>query len=168
MELSKATLHRYPPSLEATTMGHLDAHRKNTQSTKQMQQCNNNISECFFPIQPSNTTHTHHCFLTTMEPKLIVYMDQTGHIPQPSSQRNNYLMVAYDYDSNNILMRPIKNRSSAQIMEAIADIHHTLAKGGCKAQFHQLDNECSQELKQWLVQPTQCPVSVGTAIRTLQ
>ena len=58
-------------------------------------------------------------------------------------------MVAYDYDSNSIMLRPHKNRLAPQLKEAIADIHHTLAKGGCKPQFHRLDNECSQELKEW-------------------
>ena len=58
-------------------------------------------------------------------------------------------MVAYDYNSNNMFLRLIKNCSTTQLTKAIADIHHTLAQGGCKPQFHRLDNECSLELKQW-------------------
>ena len=34
----------------------------------------------------------------------------------------------------------------------VANIHQTLAKGGCKPQFHRLNNKCSQELKQWFAQ----------------
>ena len=79
----------------------------------------------------------------------MVYTDQTGRLPQPSSNGNNYLMVAYDYDSNNILLQPLKNRSAPHLKETVANIRHTLAKGGCEPQFHQLDNECLQELKEW-------------------
>lgn len=92
--------------------------------------------------QPSDTTRTHTCFLATTEPKHVVYSN-------PSSSGNNYLVVAYDYDSNSIMMRPIKSRAAINLNEAIADIHNTLGKGGCKPQFHRLDNECSQELKEW-------------------
>ena len=102
--------------------------------------------------QPNDTTRMHTCFLATAEPRHIVYIDQTGRLPQPSSQGNNYLIIAYDYDSNNIMMRPLKNRSAPQLTAAIADIHNMLAKGGCKPHFHQLDNKCSTELKQWFEQ----------------
>ena len=47
---------------------------------------------------------------------------------------------------------PYQNRLATQLKEAIAIIHHTLAKGGCKPKLHQLDNECSHELKQWFDQ----------------
>ena len=110
--LTETSLHRYPPSLEATSMGHLDAHRKNTNSTKKHRTIPATEEDDAFPPQPQDTTCTHTCFLATAEPRNIVYTDQTGRLPQPSSQGNNYLMIAYDYDSNNIMMRPIKNRSA--------------------------------------------------------
>ena len=150
--LNETTLKRFPPSLEATAMGHLDAHRKNTKSTKKMMPSPPpEDTDDNFPPQPNDTTRTHSCFIATTEPKHIVYTNQTGRLPQPSSQGNNYLMIAYDYDSNNILLRPLKNRSATQLTEAVADIHRTLANGGSKPQFHHLDNECSHELKQWFV-----------------
>ena len=134
--LTETTLQRFPPSLEATAMGHLDAHRKNTRSTKHTPRRDDpNINECYFPTQPEDTTRTNACFLATTEPRHIVYTDQTGRLPQPSSQGHNYLMVAYDYDSNNILLRPLKSRASMHLSEAIADIHKTLANGGCKPHF---------------------------------
>ena len=133
-------------------MGHLDAQRKNTQSTKKHREREQDDDSDHFPTQPKDTTRTHACYVATTEPKQIVYSDQTGRLPHPSSNGNNYLVVAYDYDSNSILLRPIKNRSAGQLTEAIADIHRTLARGGCKPKFHRLDNECSVELKQFFDQ----------------
>jgi hypothetical protein len=82
------------------------------------------------------------CFLAAAEPRHIVNLDQTGRLPQPSSSGNNYLLVAYDYDSNAILMRPIKDRSAEALTMGIQDIHNTLAKGGCQPKFHRMDYEC--------------------------
>jgi hypothetical protein len=63
--------------------------------------------------------------------KNIVYTDQTGRFPVPSSTGNNYLLIAYDYDSNTILMRPIKDRSVQSLHTTIQDVHDTLTRGGC-------------------------------------
>jgi hypothetical protein len=148
--LTAATLARYPPSLDATAMGHLDAQRKNTRSTKPKPKdpSEEEITDAF-PPQPKNTARTHTCFIATSEPKHIVYSDQTGRLPHPSSTGNNYLVVAYDYDSNCILLRPVKSRTANHLTAAIADIHATLTRGGCQPKFHRLDNECSQELREY-------------------
>jgi hypothetical protein len=143
--LSTVTLKKYPPSLEATTMGHMDNRRKNIQSTKP--KANLAQEQDHFPDQPSDTKRTNMCFLAAAEPRHIVYSDQTGRLPQPSSSGNNYLLVAYDYDSNAILMRPIKNRTAEALTAGIQDIHNTLSKGGCQPKFHRMDNECPQQVK---------------------
>jgi hypothetical protein len=151
--LTEAALARFPPSLEATAMGHLDAQRKNTRSTKPKPQPphEEELTDAF-PPQPKKTTRTNACFLATTDPTHIVYSDQTGRLPHPSSTGNNYLVVAYDYDSNSILLRPVKSRAAAHLTAAIADIHATLTRGGCQPQFHRLDNECAQELKEYFAQ----------------
>ena len=38
----------------------------------------------------------------------IVYTDQTGRFPYRSSRGNKYIMVAYHYNANVILIEPIK------------------------------------------------------------
>jgi hypothetical protein len=59
-------------------------------------------------------------------------------------------LIAYDYDSNAILMRPIKNRTAEALTATIQDVHNTLAKGGCQPKFHRLDNKCPQQVKDYL------------------
>ncbi|MCX8501414.1 MAG: hypothetical protein ORO03_06955, partial [Alphaproteobacteria bacterium] len=145
--LSETTLKKYQPPLEATTMGHLDNRRKNIQSTKPKVHTEEDLDH--FPEQPRDNQQTNLCFLAASEPKHLVYSDQTGRLPQPSSSGNNYLLIAYDYDSNAILMRPIKNRKAESLTAAIKDIHNTLSKGGCQPKFHRMDNECPQEVKDY-------------------
>jgi hypothetical protein len=164
--LTKTLLKKYRPDLEATTMGHLDNKRKNIQSTKpapnddwtligkkgkpQREQAPDTADQDAFPNQDTNKSH--HCYLATTEPRNLVFSDQTGRFPIPSSAGNNYLLIAYDYDSNNILLRPIKNRTAECLTEAIQDIHETLTRGGCQPQFHRMDNECPQLTKAFFKQ----------------
>jgi hypothetical protein len=140
------------PNSEATAFGHLDNIRKNTRSTKKAPKKPTlpPADPYDFPPQPEDTTRTHACFLAITETKECVYTDQTGRLPQPSSDSNNYILIAYDYDSNCIFMRPLPNRNKAEsLTAAIANIHATLSKGGCKPKFHCLDNECPQLLKDY-------------------
>ena len=131
-------------------MGHLDNRRKNIQSTKPKQvQFQDESGDDPYPVQPQDNQRTHVCFLAESEPKHIVYTDQTGRLPYPSNTGNNYLLIAYDYDSNNILLRPYPNKTATVLTTTIAHIHDTLTKGGCKPQFHRLDNECPQELTEY-------------------
>jgi hypothetical protein len=60
-------------------------------------------------------------------------------------------MIAYDYDSNCILVRPFKNKLASTLKATIPQVHDTgtLTQGGCKLSFHRLDNECLTEVKQF-------------------
>ncbi|MGL5936265.1 MAG: hypothetical protein ACRCZI_11665, partial [Cetobacterium sp.] len=48
-----------------------------------------------------------------------------------------------------ILLRPIRDRTTDSLATAIQDIHTTLRKGGCQPQFHRMDNECPQAIKEY-------------------
>jgi hypothetical protein len=123
-----------PPRSEATTMGHLDNIRKNTRSTKKApkKQPLPPSDPFHFLPQPEDTTRTHTCFLAVTDTKQCVYTDQTGRLPQPSSEGNNFILIAYDYDSNCIFMQPLRNRKVETLTATVAEIHATLSKGGCK------------------------------------
>jgi hypothetical protein len=46
-----------------------------------------------------------------------IYTDQTGRFPVVSSKANKYIMVLYDYDSNAILAKPIKDRTAPELLK---------------------------------------------------
>ena len=101
--LSISTLKKRPPSLHATQQGHLDNKQMHQNPTPETQ------PDDPFPLQSEPNERSNACFISVVQPKHIVYSDQTGQLPITSSQGNQYLVVAYDYDSNAILIRPIKN-----------------------------------------------------------
>ena len=53
-----------------------------------------------------------HIFETTEN----TYSDLTGKFRVQSDRGNNYIMVAYHYDANNILTAPLKNRTGTCIL----------------------------------------------------
>ena len=110
--LPKETLHKFPPNVEATQARHLDNHHKHQQPTPQ--------------------EDTNLWYLPAIQPQNIVNMDQTGQVPVASSQGNQYFLVNYDFNSNAILLCPIKNRSPVELTKALASIHQTLTDSSCK------------------------------------
>ena len=59
-------------------------------------------------------------------------------------------MIAYDYDSNNILAEPIKSRTSLHIKNAYQKMRKLLCSRGLTPRTHVLDNECSKVLKEYM------------------
>ena len=90
---------------------------------------------------------THQLFLKVTECSSKIYTDQTGRFPITSSSGYKYIMIAYDYDSNNILAEPIKSRTSLHIKNAYQTISKLLCSRGLTPRTHVLDNECSKVLK---------------------
>jgi hypothetical protein len=79
-----------------------------------------------------------------------MYTDQTGRFPVISRRGNKHIMVLYDYDSNSILVEPIKNRTDAEILRAFERHVTRLTAAGLKPLLQRLDNEASKSLKQFI------------------
>ena len=59
-------------------------------------------------------------------------------------------MIAYDYESNNILSEPIKSRTSLHIKDAYQKMRKLLCSRGLTPRTHVLDNECSKVMKEYM------------------
>ena len=80
--------------------------------------------------------------------KRTCFSDLTDAFPHKSSRVNLYVMVVYDYDSNSILVEPIKNRQSETIRDALVKIHKFRKAKGSDPKVCIMDNECSGDLKE--------------------
>ena len=156
--LTKKTLAKYPPRSVATIKGHLDQTRKNQRSTKLIPteaaslppDDSDVIAHAFPPSDPDNE-RTHHCYAGIVNPaEGQIYTDQTDKFIVASSTGSNYILVLYDYDSNNILVEPMRSRSGPCILRAFQTLHARLVTAGLRPKLHRLDNECSTALKQFL------------------
>ena len=141
---------RYLPKSEATTMGHLDQQRKNIQSTKVQQDDRETMAS---PTPLENGHHTHAMYATTIcynEPTGKLYTDLTGRFPVQSSRGHKYILVAYNFDSNSIHVKPLKSRHDHDTIKAYEEIYTMLTSRGLKPQLHWLDNEASTALKNYI------------------
>ena len=96
------------------------------------------------------TERTHQIFLKVTECSRKIYTDQTGHFHITSSRGYNYIIIAYDYNSNNILAEPIKSRTSLHIKNSYQTMRKLLCIRGLTPMTHVLDNECSKVLKEYM------------------
>jgi len=103
-----------------------------------------------FPTEPATAERTHHCFAAVLPPTGQTHMDLTGRFPVTSSQGNSYIVVVYDYDSNGILVTPLKNRHAESILSAYQLLHACLCAAGLRPQLQRLDNEASAALQDYL------------------
>ena len=75
------------------------------------------------------------------------YSDLTGRFPHKSSRGNQYLLVVYDYDSNDIVFELLKTRQAKEITTAFNKCYSRLNKHDNSPTLFVLDNECSTDLK---------------------
>ena len=73
--------------------------------------------------------------------------DQTGRLPRKSQRGYEYIMTLYENDSNAILVEPMKNRTSGEMLRAYIKLIERLKGAGITPKHHILDNECSTEFK---------------------
>ena len=98
-------------------------------------------------------TRTHTIYAATLDPTQPTgnsFSDLTGRFPIQSNRGANYIFVLYDYDSNAILVRPLRNRSAHEIHRVFTSVHTYLVTRGLRPRLHTLDNEASTILKEFL------------------
>ena len=84
--------------------------------------------------------------LHTKELKGTIGTDLPGRFPFTSDLENNYIFIMYDYDSNNILAKPIKSREASELVRGFEMCYNELKEANITPILHRLDNEISEEL----------------------
>ena len=129
-------------------MGHLDQVRSNLQSTLLQK----TIDTEFFPNNNNNYNKLFETILQLVcfSPKEFAYGDLAGAFPFKSSRGNKHLYILYNYDSNAIMVHPLKTIQAAEIKTAWETLYHRLTQHGHRMSNFILDNEFSQDLKKSL------------------
>ena len=80
----------------------------------------------------------------------VMYSDLTGRFPVGSYWGMQYIFIAYIYDENVTLMRPMKNKTDACMVSVFKDIYEYLKERKCKPKLHFMDNKCSKEVQAFI------------------
>ena len=141
--LTEQLVLKFLPKSEATAKGHIQQSFKGKQSTQPRE-----------PSEPpsQNPTCTHIVYLQATDLAGKFYTDQTGRFPVTSSRGFKYIMVAYNYDSNTIRAKPMKNRSGQELLKGYTTIHNLLSERGLANKTHYLDNKCPKVLQKFMTE----------------
>lgn len=143
--LTSELVRKHLPKSVATVKGHQRQQFKNVRSTKaHALHVSNSIDSTTAPA-PTNWI-----FVDSMPVTGRVYTDQTGQFPYVSSRGNKYVMILYDYDSNAIMVAPMKSRTETELVRAYKSMFDQLVRRGLKPTLQKLDNEAPAGLKQFL------------------
>ena len=141
--LTPDIVRRYLPQSDATVKGHLDQQRQRKRKQP--------ISDETPPTAIGTRSHTiYSAIVDPLAPTRRTYSDLTGRFPVQSNRGANYILVVYEYDSNAILVRPLRNRSAPEIKSAFQNVVHCLTVRGLRPRLHTLDNEASTILRDYL------------------
>jgi len=145
--LTEELITKHLPASMNTSLGHMHQTRQGLRSTKTKTSVDNQLV-------PDVTTRTNLVYATILDPTDPtgnIYTDLCGRFPILSSQGNKYIFVLYDYDSNAILARAMKNRSDSEMVKVFTELADYLTTRGFKPQYQVLDNEASKALKKAIV-----------------
>ena len=141
--LTANIVRRHLTQTDATVKGHLDQQRQRKRK--------NPISE-EQPI-PSTGTRSNTMYAAILDPATPTgrtYNDLTSRFPIQSNRGTNYILVVYEYDSNAIIVRPLRNRTASEITRVFQSVIHYLQARGLRPRLHTLDNEASTILRDYL------------------
>jgi hypothetical protein len=147
--MTAENIHKHLPKSIATALGHLDQQHKNTRSTKPKTPSTTPTPQPDTqPTSENPNERTHQVFPAIVDADTgKIFTDQTGKFPVTSSRGNKYVFVLYDYDSNAILVEPIKSRMQNELLRVYRKLTTHLRKRGLTPKLQRLDNECSEAMK---------------------
>ena len=153
--LSIEAVTRHYPDTEETPKGHGRKSPSNLRSTKKMLSTKQDpVGDKGFykhitPRPPKKERSLLYSGIYDMRDEAIqkIFTDQTGRFPKKSSRGNQYIMVLIDVDSDAILVEPMKNRTSGEMIRAYQTLIDRLRTAGSIPKLHVLDNECSQDFR---------------------
>ena len=166
--LTNALLSKLPPST-ATAKGHMHRTRQGVQSTRRNKDKDKAAKEELEDLNPPQEMCAAEeaemfCFAALADTREgVIYTDLPGPFPIESFRQMKYIFVCYAYQPNAILVRPMKSRSSACMVEAYQSIYEYLTDRGFKPKLNVMDNECSKVVKAYLYIITKYRATIGRA-----
>jgi hypothetical protein len=143
--LSVNSVRKYLAKADANVKDHMNQKRQNTRSTQ------TRAPATAPALEPTYTGTTEFVYATIVDSGQI-HSDLTGRFPTTSAKGNKYLLVLYDYDTNNVLTEPMKSRGDQEMVRAYNKLIQELVDHGFKPRLQRLENECFSALRSLLNQ----------------
>jgi hypothetical protein len=135
----------------ATDKGHMHRHHSNTAST-----CNKHADVILaranvnrmFPAHKACVAQDMFCFAALADATTgTMYTNLTGTFPVRSFKNMIYIFVAYIYDLNAIIVRPMTLRTDASFNAAFNKVFLIMRAWNYQPALNVMDNECSKAVE---------------------
>ena len=150
-KITSAQVRKYLPESTATAKGHMNRQHKGLRSTTRNNTTDQNIETDFCP--PIDEKAEVELFLGATiaeQNEGTIYTDNTGAFPVQSFHGKRVHFVTYEYRSNAILVRAIKDETDASMVAAFQDIYNYLTEKGLKPKLNVMDNKCSKAVQTFI------------------
>ena len=144
--LTASLVRKYYVKNIETAKGNMKADRKNVKSTTKEVK-----SEMMTSNPTDGTFRENEYYFKTVELTGKIYSDKTIWFLNTSSKGIKYIMIIYDHDSNAIIIRLLKYKSTLEYLENIKEVHTYLNSCGIHSKMHIMDNEYSDIVKDYLL-----------------
>ena len=145
--LNYELISKHMPPSEATEKGHTIQRIQGINSTRNHKQAirdaRQDIKNMFLTERVCSAMKDEICCCACIGDthKDTIYSDLTGRFPIQPYEGMNYIFVAYVYKLNAILLRSMKSREDASMVEAFTSVYTKLETAGHKPKLHVIDNE---------------------------
>ena len=144
--LTKAAVRRSFPEAVETWKGHGRKIKMNLRSTKKLVEEEVKTNDSVGSLQEvEGCYHAFYNLSNDFDQKM--YTDQTGRFPTQSYRGMQYIMVLYKISSNAILVEPLRNRTSREMVAEYTNLVYRLKESRINPTLHILDNEISQKIQ---------------------
>ncbi len=152
--LTAAHITKYLQHSPATDKGHLHRVRQHVASTHNNQTAIIAARRLVDDLQPTEeicAAYNIYCFAVLAgDNPGTMYTDLTGAFPVRSFHNNAYIFVAYIYDINAIMARPMPSKTDAAMMTAFKSILDALQTNNIPININVMDNECSKTVASFI------------------
>jgi hypothetical protein len=101
-----------------------------------------------FPCYEACAIHDMFCFAALADANTgTMYTDLTGAFPVQSFKKMQYIFVAYIYDLNAIIVRPMASRTDASFIAAFTEVFAILRARDYQPALNVTDNKCSKAVE---------------------
>jgi hypothetical protein len=137
---------------QASEQGHMDQCRAHIHSTKSssVREASPELNHMVEHEQAPNNDKTNMVYMTMIDIKGQLFMDQTGRFPIISNRGNKYIIIFYAVDHNYIKFYPIKSWHHTEILKAYQEVYQFLRIQGYCPQLHKLYSETSKDVEDFI------------------
>jgi hypothetical protein len=141
---------KFLPESTATAKGHMNRTRKGVRSTTKHVQPEYIEADFRPPIDEEANVELFIGATIAEQNEGTIYTDNTGKFPVQSYHGKRIQFVVYEYCSNVIIVKTLRDETDKSMVEAFQEVYEYLTEKGFKPKLNVMDNQCSRAIQKFI------------------